>query len=191
MVGPHPGLLVHRPLGGCPAVRQPGPVRFLCRGGTRRTVLGWTHRPSPEPSGQPTAQPCHARGGHLPDPPEGLGGQVYFEKKVTEGKTKREEKRERLVACVVGSAPWRPALRRSHFRTHRNLRHLCTRRHADLSRPETAEISLLTQRGFGRDHRRSLRNGCLSPRESPCRCPRGKSPHRPHPDLTCSDDGGE
>ena len=76
-------------------------------------------------------------------------GRIYFEKKVAEGKTKREairslkrhvsnavyrqllidahevrareDKRERLVACVTGSAPWRPALRRSHSRTHQIL----------------------------------------------------------------------
>jgi len=56
------------------------------------------------------------------------------------------------VACVVGSAPWRPALRRSHSRTHQNLRHLRRRRHVRSSRPEGPQISLLTQRGFGRGH---------------------------------------
>jgi hypothetical protein len=53
------------------------------------------------------------------------------------------------VACVTGSAPWRPALRRSHSRTHQNLRQLCLRRHVDGPRPDTAKISRLTQRGFG------------------------------------------
>jgi hypothetical protein len=62
----------------------------------------------------------------------------------------REDKRERLVACVTGSAPWRPALRRSHSRTHGNLRHHGLREHVDSSRPEATEITLLTQRGFDR-----------------------------------------
>ena len=103
-------------------------------------------------------------------------GRVYFEKKVAEGKTKREairslkrhvsnavyrqllidatevrvreDKRERLIACVVGSAPWRPALRRSHSRTHQSLGICALEGTSDSSRPEAPEIALLTQRGF-------------------------------------------
>ena len=36
----------------------------------------------------------------------------------------REDNRERLVACLTGSLPWRPALLRSHSRNHRNSSHL-------------------------------------------------------------------
>jgi hypothetical protein len=56
------------------SVHHPGPVRLLCRSGPNRAVLRWPDRPSVEPARQPPAQPRHPHGGHLPDPPEGLGG---------------------------------------------------------------------------------------------------------------------
>jgi transposase len=95
---------------------------------------------------QPPAQPCRPHGGHLPDPPDGLGRSGLLRAEGGRGQDQagghsvpqasrqqrrvppaphrhtevraREDKRERLVACVTGSAPWRPALRRSHSRTH-------------------------------------------------------------------------
>src|ERR1700692_1411026 len=59
-----------------------------------------------------------------------------------------EDKRERLIACVTGSAPWRPVLRRSHSRTHRILCIRALRGRSVETRPKPLEVALLTQRGF-------------------------------------------
>jgi len=135
-------------------------------------------RPPAESTRQPPAQPCRPHGGHLPDPPDGLGRSGLLRAEGGRGQDQagghsvpqasrqqrgvppaphrrtqvraREDNRERLEACVTGSAPGRPALRRSHSRTHQTLGNRVRQRRPGSSRPNRPEIALLTQRGFGR-----------------------------------------
>ena len=80
----------HRLLGRHQPFRQPGHLRLLQRHGTHRVLLGRTDRASGIYPGQPQAQPCHSHGGRHPDPQPGTPGRDYFERKVAEGKTKKE-----------------------------------------------------------------------------------------------------
>ena len=151
-----------------PSVLQPEPVRLLCRCSSHRTLLGWQGRPPSQPPRQPAAQPRHPHGGHLSDPPEGLrrsgllraeggrgqdqagsdlvpqaSGQQRRLSTAPHRRTEvraREDKRERLMACVVSSAPWRPALRQSHSRTHQTLGTRALRRRPGLSRQEAQKL---------------------------------------------------
>ena len=89
--------------------------------------------PPAVPARQPSAQPRHPHGGHLPDPPDSLGGPCLRREEGGRGQDQegsdplpqapdlqhrlptpgprrsairaREDKRERLIACVTGSAP--------------------------------------------------------------------------------------
>ena len=62
----------------------------LTTAGSGRTVLGWTNRPPALTAGQSQGQPRSSDGRRHPDPQTPDQGRIYFDRKVSEGKTKKE-----------------------------------------------------------------------------------------------------
>ncbi len=73
-----------------PPLCQPRHLCRLQRHSSDRVLLRWACRASSVTTRKPTAQPRRSHGGHLSDPPERFDGRAYFERKVAQGKTKKE-----------------------------------------------------------------------------------------------------